>query len=83
MERIDILVVSISTAALGFSMTFIKDLIPDLATKCLTLLKISWFLFGAAIIFNLLSQLTSYYANRLEYKIVNNIINPVNGELMP
>lgn len=79
-ERIDLLVISISTAALGFSIAFIKDVIPDLKSICLVLLKISWILFGFSIISNLLSQLTSYYANKFEFMITKNIIRKKTGK---
>lgn len=82
MERIDILIISISTASLGFSMAFIKDIIPDLVLICLTLLKISWICFGISIVSNLVSQVTSYYANKYEYKITRNIIREKEGKEM-
>lgn len=80
LERFDLLIISISTASLGFSMAFIKDIIPDLSAINLTLLKISWILFGIAIITNLFSQVTSYYANKFELLISRNLIRGKRGK---
>jgi hypothetical protein len=73
-DRFDILIISIASGGLVFSMNFVKDLIPEGTVVKFGLIKISWILFGLAIIFNLLSQVTSYYANKFELKITRNII---------
>lgn len=73
-DRFDILIISISSGGLVFSMGYVKDLLPKDAHTDLLLLKLSWILFGSAIIINLLSQVTSYYANKYDIKITRNII---------
>jgi hypothetical protein len=74
LDRFDILIISISSGGLVFSMGFVKDIIPRTQPNNFLLLKISWILFGLAIVLNLLSQVTGYYANNFELKITKNII---------
>lgn len=74
LDRFDILIISISSGGLVFSMGFVKDLLPKEQIIDLLYLKISWILFGLSIIFNLLSQVTSYYANKFEITISQNLI---------
>jgi diacylglycerol kinase family enzyme len=73
-DRFDILIISISSGGLVFSMGFIKDIIPKTPSINFLLLKISWMFFGLAIVLNLLSQVTGYYANNFELKITKNLI---------
>jgi hypothetical protein len=74
LDRFDILIIALSSGGLVFSMGFIKDIIsPEVETNFL-LLKIAWILFGSSIISNLLSQVTGYFANKLEIRITKNII---------
>lgn len=74
LDRFDILIISISSGGLVFSMGFVKDLIPKTPPVNFLLLKVSWILFGLAIVLNLFSQVTGYYANKFELKITKNII---------
>jgi hypothetical protein len=74
LDRFDILIISISSGGLIFSMGFIKDILPKTILIQYSLLKISWILFGSAIVLNLLSQVTGYYANKFEIKITKNLI---------
>jgi len=74
LDRFDILIISISSGGLVFSMGFLKDIIPKTPPVNFLLLKISWILFGLAIVLNLFSQVTGYYANNFELKITKNII---------
>lgn len=48
-ENFDKAILSLSTAGLGFSLAFIKDILPLSNAAHLILLHVSWFLFGAAI----------------------------------
>ncbi|MCF8297009.1 MAG: hypothetical protein K9J13_05620 [Saprospiraceae bacterium] len=74
LDRFDTLIITVSSGGLVFSMGFIKDIIsPDIKTNFL-LLKLAWVLFGSSIISNLISQVTSYYANKLEIRITRNLI---------
>lgn len=80
MDRFDILIISLSSGALGFSMSFIKDIAKANNYSFLGLLKFSWVLFGLALITNLLSQLTSYFAHKYEMKISKNLIRKEKGK---
>lgn len=60
-ERFDGAVLALSTGALGFSLTFLKDVVPIEKAQNLLLLIISWWLFGLAII----STLASFVASQL------------------
>lgn len=80
-SRFDILIISLSSGALVFSMSFIKDIAGTNATQNISLLKISWGLFGSSLILNLLSQVTSYYANKYEIKITKRIIQKQRGKV--
>lgn len=74
LKRFDILIISLSSGGLGLSIGLVKNLIPNLDDVDTTFLKYSWALFGGALILNLLSQVTSYFANINEMKIVTNLI---------
>lgn len=71
-ERFDILIISISTAALGFSLAFLKDIVKHGALVNKQLLLTIWILFGIAIVINLLSQKTSFYSCEYAIKISEN-----------
>ncbi len=73
-DRFDILIISISSGGLVFSMGYVKDILSKNIQNDFTLLKISWIFFGTSIILNLLSQVTSYYANKYEISISRNLI---------
>ena len=72
--RFDILIIALSSGALAFSAGFIKDLGRVADKQDYLEIKVSWALFGAAIIFNLFSQITSYYSNKAEIKIVGSLL---------
>jgi hypothetical protein len=74
LDRFDVLIISISSGGLVFSMGYVKDIIAKTISTNYLLLKISWILFGVAIVLNLLSQVTGYYANNFELNITKNII---------
>ncbi|MBY8962717.1 hypothetical protein KJK34_08140 [Flavobacterium sp. D11R37] len=63
-NRFDILVISLSTAALGFSISFKKDF--DGVDACDLTLKFAWLFLILCIISNLLSQVSSYYSCKYE-----------------
>lgn len=80
--RFDILIISLSGGALGFSINFIKDVAQKNTFPNLWQLKTSWILFGSALIMNLLSQATSYLANKFEIKISKELIKrPAKNEI--
>jgi hypothetical protein len=80
LDRLDILIISLSSAGLGLSVGFIKNLIPDITKVDMTYLKLSWMFYGLAIILNLISQITSYYANSNEIYTTINLIRAQRGK---
>lgn len=58
-EKFDGAVLTLSTATLGVSLTFIKDIVPLNKVQDICLLKMSWWLFGLAILSTLFSFLAS------------------------
>lgn len=74
LDRFDILIITISSGGLIFSMGFVKDILSEINNIDFTLLKISWVGFSFSIIINLLSQVSSYFANSIDIKITRNII---------
>ena len=78
-ENFDKAILSLSTAGLGFSLAFLKDIVPLSNADHMILLLVSWFLFGGAIVSTVLSFMLSqsginkqlefadkYYADREE-----------------
>lgn len=60
--NLDKSILSLSTAGLGFSLAFIKDVVPLTGGSLLWLLIISWYLFASAIISTIISFITSQLA---------------------
>jgi len=79
-DRFDILIISISTAALILTMSFSENLIGESSNVGTGLLKVSWLLFVVTIILNLSSQLSSFYAHRYDAKVTKNIIRRQRGK---
>lgn len=77
--RFDILIIALSSGAVAFSAGFIKDFVQIDDQPNFLVIKISWVLFGAAIIFNFVSQITSYYSHRIEIKIIGSLIKKERG----
>jgi len=65
-ERYDRAILTLSTGALGLSITFIKDVVPITLVKDLYLLITSWWLFGVAIILTVISFAVSQYAIKVQ-----------------
>lgn len=63
-ERFDGAILTLSTAALGISLTFVKEIVPVEKAQCLALLEISWWLFSLAIV----STIVSFLASQLGIK---------------
>ncbi len=61
-ERYDNAILTLSTGVLGASLAFIKEVVPLDRAEYIPLLKLSWWLFGAAIIFTLASFAVSQLA---------------------
>lgn len=79
-ERFDILIISLSTSGLIVSIGFVKDIFKDFESIDTQLLKASWLLFTLALIMNLISQITGYYAHKYDLDITNDIIRIKNGK---
>ena len=79
LERFDILIISLSSSGLAFSIGFVKDIIENLNKGNsieinFMLLETTWLLFACSLIFNLISQVTGYYANKQDLIITREII---------
>jgi len=61
-ENADRAILTVSMAALGFSLAFLKDVVPFQTADCSWLLYLSWVFFPVAIIATLLSFFTSQKA---------------------
>ena len=68
-EKYDNAILTLSTGILGASLAFIKDIVPLDRAEYILLIKISWWLFGAAIVSTLVSFVVSQHAikRQLEY----------------
>ena len=78
-DRFDILVISISTTSLVFSIGFVKDFVKDNVDINYGLLKIAWLFFTLTIIINLISQINGYYANDYDISVTKNILKEKRG----
>ena len=78
-DRFDILVISISTTSLVFSIGFVKDFVKENTHIEYGLLKTAWLFFTATIIVNLISQITGYYANDYDISVTKNILKEKRG----
>lgn len=74
LDRFDVLIITLSSGGLVFSMSFIKDIEFLKDVQYLILLNISWIFFGTSIISNLLSQVTGYLTNKIEIIVSNGLI---------
>ena len=59
-ENLDRAILMLASAGLGFSLVFVKDLVPLAEAACMCLLYFSWTLFGLAI----LSTLVSFFVSQ-------------------
>ena len=78
-DRFDILIISLSTSALVFSIGFIKDIVTDFSSLDTSCLKTSWLLFVTALISNLISQVSGYFSNFYDIKVTTNMIREERG----
>jgi hypothetical protein len=80
LERFDVLIITLSSAALAFSIGFIKDVIIDFHSSNLVPLKWAWLCFGSAIGLNLLSQISSYWTSFYEIRLTRIKIREKRGK---
>lgn len=78
--RFDLLVISLSTGAILLLLNHIK---PDKSYNCLSTAKTACLFFTICIIANLLSQVSSYFSNGFDIKIVLNQIKKKKGKEIP
>lgn len=79
-ERFDVLIITLSSSGMVLSIGFVKDVIPDFSQVNPLLLKITWLLFALSLIMNLLSQVSGFYANRIDLRITNDLIRTARGK---
>jgi hypothetical protein len=79
-ERFDILIITLSSSGLLLSIGFVKDIIKDFSNVNPILLKTTWLLFALALIMNLVSQVTGYFANKIDLCITEDIISTEKGK---
>lgn len=72
-ERFDILIITLSSGGLVLGISLYSNF--NEADKFLV--GLSWMFFSTALIINLLSQISGYFANKLDIKCVNNIIDGI------
>lgn len=70
-ERFDVLIITLSSGGLILCISLYSNF--KEADKYLV--GLSWMFFSAALIINLLSQISGYFSNKLDIKCVNNIID--------
>lgn len=80
LERFDVLIISLSSSGMVLSIGFVKDIIPEFSQVNPILLKITWLLFALSLIMNLFSQVSGYYANRIDLRVTNDIIRTKQGK---
>jgi len=79
-ERFDVLIISLATSGLLISIGFVKDVITDFRLVDPVLLKLSWLLFAGALIMNLISQVTGYFANDSALDISKDLLRVEQGK---
>jgi hypothetical protein len=79
-DRFDVLLVTLSTGSLMFSMGFAENIVQDLAKADTSSLKTAWLLFAGSLISNLISQVSGYYANKSEIRVSKNLIRVERGK---
>ena len=73
LERLDILIISLSSGGLVLALNLFKNFQDTCIDK--NFLKLSWLFFSLALIINLLSQVTGYLANKYDIIGTRNEIN--------
>jgi len=79
-NRIDILIITISTTALVTTIGFSKTILNEEINIDVELLKCSWLLFVISIVVNLLSQQSSYHSHKYDIMVTNNLIRTARGK---
>lgn len=77
LERFDILIISLSSGGLALS----SSLYEHFTSGDKDFLNVAWIFFSAALIINLLSQITGYHANKLDIQCTNIVIDEIKGKV--
>ncbi|MGB0870492.1 MAG: hypothetical protein ACPGSD_12915 [Flavobacteriales bacterium] len=78
LERLDILIISLSSGGLLLGLNLFKNFNDVSIDK--NFIKLSWLSFSLALILNLFSQATGYLANKYDIKGVENDINRLSNK---
>jgi len=73
-QQFDKLITVLSSGSLLLSIGFVRDIVKITSQTNTCLLKASWYLFTTSLIIILLSQISTYKANRIEINISNDEI---------
>lgn len=68
LEQFDKLIITLSSGGLILTIGFVRDIVKITEETDTTLLKGCWYLLTIALVLNLLSQVTSFFSNRLEIR---------------
>jgi len=73
-HKFDRTILTLAAGALGFSLAFIKDIVPDIKPGSLIWMIVSWLCFGLSLLSTLFSFLTSQSACRRQIEILEKVI---------
>ena len=82
LEQFDKLIIMLASGGLVLTIGFVRDIVDITKSTDTFLLKGCWYLLAFALIINLLAQISSFLANKIEIGITNIEINELktNGE---
>lgn len=75
LEQFDKLIILLSSGGLVLTIGFVRDIVTITKDTNTFLLKGCWYLLAFALIINLLAQVSSFIANKIEIKITNIELN--------
>ena len=73
-HKFDKAILTLAAGAFGFSLAFIKDIVPDIKNGTFVLLLAAWAGFSASLLSTLISFLTSQSACRRQIEILEKVI---------
>lgn len=77
LEQFDKLIIALSSGGLVLTIGFVKDIVKITVETDTFLLKLCWFSLTAALVFILMSQISCFWANRIEINITNKEIREI------
>ena len=75
LEQFDKLIILISSGGLVLTIGFVRDIVTITESSNTFLLKACWYLLALALILNLLAQISSFLANKIEINITQKELN--------